>query len=786
MMNIKGSAKERLFNQLQTCLDTLGSYDINSLMPLLYVLVAHYEDHLVSIVGKSGNLFSGKMHIQPVEVVDGYESDILKSIRKSVNEHYFEGQSAEAVFRFYESCNGFIKEYFHDIIEYIISYYSSRAGKYSGMSITPQEIAKLMAGIIATLKPKGIYDPCAGLCSYSMAPDLANVPFFGQEINPFTQVIADVRLYAAKMDLAEVECNDCTSNWEEADNLDCLASELPFGIRLNDVTNDKMRPKLFEDYIIYKFMNSSSFKKAALLVSMGTCFRRENFELRKTLCEKNWIECVIKLPAGILPYAGINTAILVLNKERVSKDVKFILADDCIQNEERKRTLDYQSVLDRLSGADEKQSALINVNITFDHDCSFDPFAYIQERIEVLPGQKIVKFSSLASRERGIRRFEETRGRVLQPEHMCGSITEMHTRNIFIEEVELTRSAYVKICSKVIIFNVRADKFFIKNDEESLFVSPNYNCFIIQTNKCLPEYLADCVINAKQFRESALMGQGMPRIDWDTLLLPIFENLDSQYQIIQRIYRQEQNELKKKLESLQVLSGKSSDLIHNLGLTFTKISAGVSDLMHDNDNPTIIALNDNVQFALRQINSTGTDFNHVKPELAKVNIFDTVDKYIDAWQNFGYSSFDVFQSCNVSEDTKVEIDVNLFFTMLDCIFINAHQHGFNKHYDPDNKMLVDLDGVIYNGEQYIRVSFSNNGNPLPDDFTIHDYIARGVVGINSFQDGLGGNHIHEIVRKFKGLVSLESENEWLTVSVLLPVYITSETTIFKEYECECL
>ena len=78
MMNVKESAKERVFNQLQVCLDALGSYDINSLMPLLYVLVAHYEGHLVSIIGKSGNLFSGKMHIQSVEAVDGYVMGISK------------------------------------------------------------------------------------------------------------------------------------------------------------------------------------------------------------------------------------------------------------------------------------------------------------------------------------------------------------------------------------------------------------------------------------------------------------------------------------------------------------------------------------------------------------------------------------------------------------------------------------------------------------------------------------------------------------------------------------
>ena len=90
-MNVKESAKEKLFNQLDNCLNALGSYDVNSLMPLLYVVVAHHQGHLLSIIGKSGLLFSGKMQIQSVEAVDGIESELLKSIRRSVDPHYFEG-----------------------------------------------------------------------------------------------------------------------------------------------------------------------------------------------------------------------------------------------------------------------------------------------------------------------------------------------------------------------------------------------------------------------------------------------------------------------------------------------------------------------------------------------------------------------------------------------------------------------------------------------------------------------------------------------------------------------
>lgn len=785
-MNVKESAKEKLFNQLDNCLNALGSYDVNSLMPLLYVVVAHHQGHLLSIIGKSGLLFSGKMRIQSVEAVDGNESEILKSIRRSVDPHYFEGQSAEIVFRFYETCNQFIQDNYQDIIEHIISFYSSRGGRYAGITNTPLEIATLMASLIEDCHPIKVYDPCAGLCTFSLRQGIKDIPFVGQEIMPFTKVLADVRLDAAEKN-ATIFNEDSTLEWRDNDGCDVLASELPFGVRLHDVPTDRNRPKLLEDYILYKFIKTPSLKRAVLMVSMGTCWRRDNFDIRKTLCEKNWVESVIKMPAGILPNAGVSTAIVVLNKERNTKDIKFVLADDCIINSGRTRLLDYQSVIERIEGRDEKQSASVSVGLTFEKDCTLDPSAYVQERIEVLPGQKIVKFSSLATKDRGVRRFDETKGRVLQPEHMCESIAEMHTRNITIEIVELTKSAYVKICSKGLIFNVRADRFFIKTDEEPLFISPNYSCFTVLEDKCLPEYLADCVVNAKRFRESALMGQGMPRIDWENLLIPIYENLDSQKQIVQRIYRQEQNELKKKLESLQLLSGKSSDLIHNLGITFTKISAGIGKLLKDGSNETIEGLNDNVQFALRQINSTGTDFAFVQPELEKVNVYDTLMRYVKGWENFGYKTFDILPiKMEVSDDTKVEIDTTLFYTLLDCIFINAHQHGFNKRENPENKVLIEVEGVAYKEDNYIRIGISNNGNPLPDNFSVRDFVARGVVGINSSQDGIGGDHVCKIAHHFGGFISIDDDSEWLTFNVLLPVYITSNDTKYIEYECECV
>ena len=786
MMNVKEAIRNNLMVELDKCLSSLIRYDVDSLMPLFYVLCAHHEGHLVSIVGEGKSLFHGKMHIQPIEIVDGYESPLLKEIRNSVNPSFFEGQSAEAVFQFYSMCNEYINEFYQDIIEHIISVYTSNAGKYSGVSVTTQEIAQLMGYFITDCAPRRVYDPCAGLCSFAILPELSKIEFVCSELNNRTKVIADIRLNAAGKQL-EINQEDCTFNWRGNSNCDCLASELPFGFRLNDRSLDERRPLLLEDFVIDKFIESESLSSAVLLVSASTCIRGNNKHIRKTLCEKNYVDAVIKLPRGVLSYTGVDSVILVLKKHRYTRNIKFVYADDCIISDGRNKKLNYQAVIERLEKTEGNQIGVVRVEETYSHDFSLDPVYYLHNMIEVQSGQTLVKFRDMTTQIRGERRFDDVTGRVLLSEHLCASITEFHTRNIDINSTELGNpDRYVKVSNKCVILNMKADKFYYKNDNDPLFVSPNFSCFEVNENVCLPEYLIHVLLDNKRIRETYSQGI-ISRVNYNELYLPIYTNLRSQRLIVERIYRQEQNELKKKLEKLQVLSGKSSDLIHNLGITFTKMSAAITVLRKENATSTQIdspvnVLNDNIQFALRQINCTGTDFSHVKPELEKVNLYKTVSNYIMAWKNFGYKSFDVAPiKLNVSEDTMVEIDKDLFFTMLDCIFINAHQHGFNKRYNSHNKVIIDLQGVYADNNKYVMIGISNNGNPLTDGYSIKDFVERGNVGLNSSQDGLGGNHVMEIAHHFGGKISIVSESEWLSFNVLLPIYLTSDDTKFIEY-----
>ena len=776
-----------LFNELHKCLDKLrGSVPetFNSLlMPLLYVLCAHHEGHLVSLVSDGPNIFTGDKRIQPLldENMDDAESDLLKRIRLSVDKRLFEGKTLQIIDEFYSRNSDLIKEYYPELIEYIFSFYSKNSGKYSGIFVTPIELTELMYSFVLQAKPSTVYDPCAGLCSGVLLPGMESVNFVGQEIDEHVKILADVRLEAHSKSVS-LHRESCIEKWR-GEEADCLCSDFPIGVRVEAVINDRKRHTMLEDIILWNFLNTPSLKRAVFLASMRFCFDRLNFDLRKTLCEKNYVDTVIELPSGVLTYSGVKTVIVVLNKERTSKDIRFISATDCFIQGNREKSLDLNMLMMRLKAKSDEQMCVCDVSETYKHDCSLSPSEYIDSKNELLAGQKLVEFSDLATEIRKTR-YDDTKGAVLDEKQMFDSIASFHTVEHHIEKQNVTYRTFNKLTQPCIIFNLRASKFFIKTDDTPLFVSPNYRAFAVNTAICLPEYLVLVILNSPQVKSLAGLGVGAPRINYRRLSLPIFVDLNSQKQIVEREYRREAQQYRKKLERLQTLSGESSDLLHNLGVTFTKLSAGIAILQKNNPSATVNSLDDNVRFALRQINCTGTDFSKAVPTKQKVVLQELIERYLEAWKNFGYGSFSLLPLKSSIPQTKVEVDPVLLFTALDCIFINAHQHGFSKRDINNNQVSVELKAVTIDGQKYALISIANNGEPLPDGFTLQDFATRGVVGLNSSQDGLGGHHVASIVHLHDGKISIESSSEWLSFNILLPTYTNAKDTVFDEYECE--
>jgi len=797
--------KELLFKELWHCFDKLRNYaDLNFLlMPLLYILCAHHEGHLVSIVGDGANPFIGDKHVQPLLDADmnDAESDLLKRIRRSVDARYFRGKTVQIIYDFYLRNNQLITEFYPELIEYVFTMYSKSAGKYSGMFATPSEITQLMYTLATQGNVHTIYDPCAGLCSGVLLPEMDGKRFVGQEINEQIKLFADIRLDAHRKHV-DLYCEDTSRSWR-GEQADCLCSDFPIGIKIDDRQSLAPRKISLEEYIIRNFIETPSLKRAVVLTATGFCFNKDVESLRQELIEKGFVESVIELPTGVLSYTGVNTAILVLNKLKEDRNIQFISAADCFFKGKKEKTLDVNALLDRILYRSDEQKYIASVKDCAKRSYSLIASTYISSYIALQAGQKLVKFLDLAKEIRNTR-YTETEGLVLGERQMCASIAEFHTFENRIKSKSLEGHSYNMLTKPCVIFNLRADKFFIKTDCEPLFVSVNYRAFEVDTTKCLQEYLALVVLKSKDIVKSAIRGAGAHRVDYKSLYIPIYEDLETQQQIIEREYRQETQLLRKKLERLQTLSGQSSDLLHNLGVTFTRLDAAVANLQrrqyremnarlaempNELDDPmssTIEVLDDNIKYALRLINSTGTDFSKATPSFKKVVLEEVIRDYIESWKHFGYATFSILPLKSDIPQTKVEIDVDMLYTALDCILINAHQHGFHKIGMDTNHVLIELKAVTISDKKFALVSISNNGEPLPDGFTLSDFAARGVVGLNSSQDGLGGHHVASIAHLHGGHVAIEQSTEWLSFHVLIPTYINAKDTVFDEYGCEYL
>lgn len=834
MKQINDKKKEQLISNLELCLNKVhrlygGDSFSYAVMPILYVLVAHRHGMRFDIDSPD---FNRDHFLQmPLEYdFDSESREVLTGIARCFP-NLIRREISYCVADFYKENSHLFDDYYKDIVEHILALAVGRGGRYSSEYTTPTYLTQLLQEIVFLDKPHGIYDPCAGLCSIITMPGMEDVRFEGQEINLHTQVLASVRMDAHNRPVT-VKYEDALSNWNFDTQCDCLFSDLPLGMKVEIPNRHGSRTSFLEDEVINKFIETPNLKRAVLIVGISTCYRQMNFSLRKMLCEKNYVDTVIELPSSVLAHTGAKPVVFVLNKEKKDDTIRFVSASDCLVIVERiKKSLDIETILNRITGKGTNQTTSCPVAELYKTDCNLAPYRYLQEEIKVLPGQKVVALKDIASVVRGTSSYDEKEGLVLEQSSYCETLADFHLQGQELSTKSFTTDDhFVKIEGPCVIFNRLMNRFFIVYGESAVFTRGGlYYAFAVKTEKCSLEYFVMLLLNSQAL--NVLRGDAYAhRFTSGELLelkLPMFENLESQRNLVERAYREVERELKAKIDKLQVLSGKSSDLLHNLGVTFTRMGAAVACLQEYADGTgnhkveklsstmkdasessmrqreeelttSISTLDANLKFALRQINSTGTDFSSVTPDLEIVDIEEVVSQYVDSWSSFGYGSFELQYwdslALSSSSATMVKIDTSLLYTALDCILANAHQHGFNRKAGDNNQVSIELKPVIINDqvqsgdveERYVLLSVSNNGNPLPDGFTLKDFVSRGIVGINSSQDGLGGDHVCKIAHLFDGKVSIEISEQWLSFNILIPIYIAPKDTNFIEYECESI
>lgn len=238
-----------------------------------------------------------------------------------------------------------------DAYEYLIGQFASDSGKKAGEFYTPQPISTLMTRIVLhgkeNQKGLSVYDPTMGSGSlllnvkkYSNEP--GTISYFGQELNTSTFNLARMNMILHGVDTANQHLNNADTldqDWptDEPTNYDGVLMNPPYSAKwtadkgfLDDARFSMygvLAPKSKADFsfLLHGFYHLKDNGVMAIVLPHGVLFRgNAEGKIRKILLDNGAIDTVIGLPSNIFFNTSIPTTVIILKKNRSTKDVLFI------------------------------------------------------------------------------------------------------------------------------------------------------------------------------------------------------------------------------------------------------------------------------------------------------------------------------------------------------------------------------------------------------------------------------------------------------------------------------
>ncbi|TCI29282.1 type I restriction-modification system subunit M [Exiguobacterium sp. SL-10] len=238
-----------------------------------------------------------------------------------------------------------------DAYEYLISQFASEAGKKAGEFYTPHQVSDMMARIVTIgqedKKLFSVFDPTMGSGSlmlnvrnYLNFPD--SVKYHGQELNTTTFNLAKMNLILHGVDSEDMRLRNgdtLNKDWptDEPYTFDSVLMNPPYSAKwsgddtfLDDSRFNrygKLAPKTKADFafLLHGFYHLKDSGTMAIVLPHGILFRgAAEGIIRKKLLEDGSIDAVIGLPGNMFFGTSIPTTVVILKKNRETRDVLFI------------------------------------------------------------------------------------------------------------------------------------------------------------------------------------------------------------------------------------------------------------------------------------------------------------------------------------------------------------------------------------------------------------------------------------------------------------------------------
>lgn len=583
-------------------------------------------------------------------------------------------------------------------------------------------------------------------------------------------------------------CNDCFSTKQIKSKLSNIGIFIPpIGKRYHSLI-----PIEFEGILSEIHLKNDKLDKAILIVPFGalTSIRSSMIEARHKLIESNYLETVVDFPSGMLEKTGLKISMLLFDFNRISNENILFIDATQIAKEGLSKTLEIinsRKTIDNISKLVESKLVIYN-------KFNLNPKVYVSNVSDfpIEKGKTIYTLSQIIIEHKVGNRYDPSIQNLFYTggEYKMIRISDLDTNSIYfkpneniigLDHDQLLNKDQILVKGGLVLssYNNKIKANTLPEEEKYLignsiyWIKPNES---IVLGEYLTKEFSKPYIN--QQIEFYSKGSIIPKLYLkDLLKLQIqIPSIETQKEELLKEFRT----VEKVSDDKNVISELELDFIKTLKHTLKQPAAGLS-----NDFATL------KKFLLKKIEKKQTIENDeitvpvfegdIKEELINYSLENTLSRMERSLIDIDYILEQAITLISITSLNKKDIELKSFLDIVKSdypdvhiivsgskvnIFVdtkqlrilfknlidNAEKHGFKSI---SIKPTIWIE-IIKKDELSIQISVRNNGKPLPPEFTIEDFLAKGNSSKTDVGSGFGGFLIGQIIKNHKGKIVLNN------------------------------
>lgn len=674
-----------------------------------------------------------------------------------------------------------------------------RLGVHFPETTQPKELTELV-GRLLDADYGLLYNPYAGICSYSQIVR-HNVRYYGQEKSS-SYFIGKLKCLILGINDFEIMHDDSLKNWlgdYGCFGFDYIVSTPPFGRKLDETVSRWHNMSL--DFLVNSMRDAR--RKSIGVYPVSLCSAGYSRSVIKDVLAHDILDTVVLLPKSIFHQTAIQTAIIVVNKEKTHRGfVRFIDASECFNKDGRKNVLDFETISTLLDSDSDNRVKMVSNDEIIDKDCSINPKLYTQLQEVAFPeGYEIVDFRDILEQCPTQKQYYAEDGYIAKIPQLSTDSFDCERK---VEDFEYFISVdnVVKVEESVILISrIREAKptYCIASSEKPLFIHANVIPFRIKKD-CEwvePHYL--CLELSNRIK-NVFFGANIPSLSINRLVnvrlaFPsrlfdeqkrLFEAASYQSKLAkaQELGLQEVID-KLKAEYIDVVRSRAHDMrkylrelssFADVMKNYIKPQSDMRPFSQDAMMEIMCYYEDNLNELSRFVDAFSREERFGEAEIFDIDecFQQKIENHNNSLHNYVLNYYPDVNNFDIGEQDSylVKISRDDFDRVVGNIIQNAEIHGFVESDRKDYKIDVFLS--IDEQKDMYQIDFVNNGSPLPIGLTKEMYGINGKKAGRTGGTGVGGHIVKSFVEHFGGDYDLFMDNNEVVIRILLPIFRKGE------------